>query len=132
MLREKPYVYAEHLLPHDAEVRELGSGLSRVETLRSLGVAPRVLRPDKLEDGINAVRNLLPRCWFDATKCMRGIEALRQYRREYDERLRAFSARPLHDWTSHAADAFRYLAMGLRPADESWTRPLPYQGRWIV
>jgi len=132
VLRDKPYVYGDHILPHDAEVRELGTGLSRVETLRSLGVNPRVLRADKLEDGINAVRNLLPRSWFDAVKCARGIEALRQYRREYDDRLKAFSARPLHDWTSHAADAFRYLAMGLRPAEESWSLPLRYETRWIV
>lgn len=115
LLKGKPYIYGDHILPHDAGISELGTGRTRVETLRSLGVAPRVLPRGSIEDGINAARLLLARCWFDAEKCARGIEALRQYRREFDERLKAFRARPLHDWTSHAADAFRYLAMGLRP-----------------
>lgn len=132
LLREKPYVYGDHILPHDAEVRELGSGRSRVETLRSLGIEPRVLPAARIEDGIDAVRNLLPRCWFDAGRCARGLEALRQYRREYDDRLKAFKARPLHDWSSNAADAFRYLAMGLRRDDPDWARPIKYEDRWIV
>lgn len=113
-LQARPYVYGDHLLPHDAQVRELGSGRSRIETLASLGIRARVGRALGIEDGINAARLLLPRCWFDAAKCARGIEALRDYRREYDERLGAFRARPLHDESSHAADAFRYLAVGLR------------------
>jgi hypothetical protein len=96
-------------------VTELGSGVSRFETLRNLGVTPRVLRPSKVEDGIEACRNLIPRCWFDAERCERGLSALRQYRAEYDEKQRMLRPRPLHDWTSHAADAFRYLATGLRP-----------------
>ncbi len=65
-------------------------------------------------DGINAARVLMPNVWFDKDKCSRGLEALRQYRREYDDKTRAFKERPLHDWTSHAADAFRYLAMAYR------------------
>ncbi|MGD9744308.1 MAG: hypothetical protein AB7V53_16820, partial [Dongiaceae bacterium] len=113
-LQARPYVYGDHLLPHDAQVRELGSGRSRIETLASLGVRAKVGRALGIEDGVNAARLLLPRCWFDAAKCARGIEALRDYRREYDERLGAFRARPVHDWSSHAADAFRYLAVGLR------------------
>jgi hypothetical protein len=110
-----PYVYDQHLLPPDVAVTELGSGVSRFETLRNLGVTPRVLRPSKVEDGIEACRNLIPRCWFDAERCERGLSALRQYRAEYDEKQRMLRPRPLHDWTSHAADAFRYLATGLRP-----------------
>ena len=121
-LGEMPYVYGQHILPHDAEVRELGSGVSRVETLRSLGIKAQVLRQAKLEDGIEAARNLLARCWFDTERCARGLEALRQYRHDYDDRLRAFRPRPVHDWTSHAADAFRYLATGLK-ADERPVRP---------
>ena len=128
----RPYVYGEHLLPHDAEVRELGTGKSRVETLASLGIRPRVLPAMRVEDGINAARNLLPQCWFDAARCAGGLEALRQYRREWDERLRAFRPRPLHDWTSHAADAFRYLAQGLRADDPGWARSLTYSNRGIV
>ena len=112
--RRKGYAYGEHMLPHDARVQELGSGKTRVETLTALGIRPRVLAQHRLEDGINAARLLLPRCWFDAEKCARGLEALRHYRCEWDERRQAFRERPLHDWSSHAADAFRYLAMGLR------------------
>ena len=112
-LQSKPYVYGDHILPHDAEVKELGTGKSRVETLASLGLRVRVARRLAVEDGINAARLLLARAWFDADKCKRGIEALRQYRKEFDEKLRAFKNRPLHDWTSHAADAFRYGALSL-------------------
>ena len=113
VLREKPYVYGDHLLPHDAGVQSLSTGRTRVETLASLGLAVQVLGRDRLEDGINAARNLLPRCWFDAKKCDRGLEALRNYRKEWDESLGVFKLRPVHDWASHGADAFRYLAVGL-------------------
>ena len=113
--RQRGWAFAEHLLPHDAQVRELGTGKSRVETLRGLGINPRVLPALPVDDGINAARLMLPRCWFDAARCRGGLESLRQYRREWDERRKTFSSRPLHDWTSHAADAFRYLAVGLRP-----------------
>lgn len=112
-LHSLPYVYGEHLLPHDVAVRELGTGTTRLETLRQLGLKARVLKALPLEDGIEAVRALLPRCWFDALKCARGLDALRLYRPAFDPRSSLFSARPLHDWTSHAADAFRYLATGL-------------------
>lgn len=124
VLKEKPYVYGDHILPHDAEVKELGTGRSRVETLASLGIKSRVLAAQSVEDGINAARLLIPRCWFDETKCARGLEALRQYRTEFDEKLKTFKNRPLHDWTSHAADAFRYLAMGIRKDQKP--KPIKY------
>lgn len=113
MLRDKPYLYADHLLPHDAAASELGTGTTRLETLMRLGIRGHVLPMTKVDDGINAVRMMLPRCWFDAEKCQKGIEALRLYQRQFDERSGDFRNRPLHDWTSHAADAFRYLAMGV-------------------
>lgn len=119
VLREKPYVYGEHLLPHDVEVTELGTGRSRYATLAALGLRGRVVARQPVEDGINAVRNLLPRCLFERTRTARGVEALRQYRRDWDESLGTFRARPRHDWASHAADAFRYLAMGLRVEQRS-------------
>jgi len=115
LLRERPYVYEDHLLPHDVEVSELGTGRSRYATLASLGLRGRVVPRLPVEDGINAVRNLLPRCRFDRGRTLRGLEGLRHYRREWDEHLGTFRARPRHDWASHAADAFRYLALGLRP-----------------
>lgn len=113
ILAEKNYVYAEHLLPHDAAASELGTGTTRLETLCKLGIRGRVLPAVRVDDGINAVRMLLPRCWFDELRCARGLDALRLYQREWDDRAQDFKARPRHDWTSHAADAFRYLAMGL-------------------
>lgn len=112
--KQRGWAFSEHLLPHDAEARELGSGKTRVETLKDLKIACRVLPAQSVDDGVNAVRMLLPRCWFDAAKCERGIEAMKQYRTEWDDKAKAFKSRPLHDWASHPADAFRYLAMGLK------------------
>jgi len=75
---------------------------------------------------------MLPRCWFDIDKTKTGLDALRNYRREYDEKRAVFYDRPLHDWSSHAADAFRYLAIGLREDGSDWNRPLNVNTRWIV
>jgi phage terminase large subunit len=117
------YQYAEHILPHDAMVADLSTGKSRVQVLGSLGISPRVLeREGNVDDGINTVRMMLPRCWFDAEKCAVGIEALKQYRCEFDEDRKVFKNRPLHDWTSDYADAFRYLARGL-PGFETPRKP---------
>ena len=119
-LNARPYVYAGHVVPHDAQARELGTGKSRLEVLASLGLKNLQVAPmHRLEDGINAVRLFLPKCWFDAEKCARGIDALKLYRAEVDERRADPSGtpllkpRPVHDWTSHAADSFRYLALTL-------------------
>lgn len=114
VLKEKQYVYDKHLAPHDIEVRELGTGKSRRETARTLGLNFTVVPIHEVMDGIDAVRNILGRCWFDQTKCERGIEALRSYRKEYDETRKTFKNSPEHDWSSHPADAFRILAMGMR------------------
>lgn len=132
VLRSKPYAYGDHLLPHDSEVRELGTGKSRVETLQGLGIQPTVVPMQEVPDGINAARLMLPRCWIDKTKCERGIDALKAYRREWDEDRKIFRDKPLHDWASHAADAFRYLALGLRPDDGGWGKPLTYNNKWVV
>jgi hypothetical protein len=131
VLRDKPYAYGDHLLPHDAEVKELGTGMSRVETLNSLGLRPTIVPRQSVEDGIQAVRNLLPKCWFDAENCKHGIEALKQYRAEFDEKLKTLRPRPLHDWASHCADAFRYLALGLKPPVD-YSKPLAYPKRRVV
>jgi hypothetical protein len=113
-LAAKPYAYAGHYLPHDAQAKELGTGRTRVETLQSLGLNKVTIVPaQSVEDGINAVRMMLPRCWFDKTKAKRGIDCLRNYQREFDDKTKAFRMKPLHNWASHGADAFRYLAMGM-------------------
>ena len=111
------YNYAEHWLPHDADHRDLTSGRTRLETLRALGLDCRVLPVARVEDGINAARMVLPRCYFDSTKCAEGLRALRHYRAEFDEKRKVLRPRPLHDWSSHYADAFRYLAQAYR---DSW------------
>jgi phage terminase large subunit len=110
----RPYVYAGHIVPHDAQAKELGTGKSRLEVLEGLGLRNLEFAPlHRVEDGINAVRVFIPKCWFEEKKCARGIDALKLYRAEYDDKLQALRPQPVHDWASHAADAFRYLAMTL-------------------
>lgn len=114
-LQKKGYIYAEHVLPHDAEVRELGTGKSRRDVALTLGLRPIRICPNlTLDDGIAAARLILPLCWFDAEKCKPGLNALRDYHKEYDEKRQEFKQKPFHDWSSHAADAFRYFAVGCR------------------
>lgn len=106
-LQNRPYVYSQHCAPHDIEVRELGTGKSRKETAESLGIVFVTSPLLPIMDGIDTVRSMLSRCWFDAEKCARGIEAMKQYRKDWDDKLKIFRDRPLHDWSSHGADAFR-------------------------
>jgi hypothetical protein len=108
MLRERPYTYAPLILPHDAQARELGTGKSRTEMLEGLGFKTRIAPRLGVEDGIEAVRRMLPRTWIDEDKCAVGLAAVRDYREKIDQKRRV-SLGPLHDWTSHAADALRYL-----------------------
>jgi phage terminase large subunit len=111
-LRSRKYSYAGHIVPHDAQAKELGTGKSRLEVLSSLGMNNITVAPmHRVEDGINAARVFIPKCWFDANKCARGIDALKLYRAEYDDKLQTLKPKPVHDWASHGADAFRYLAM---------------------
>lgn len=115
VLQDRGYRYDQHILPHDVRVRELGSGKSRYETLQSLGINPITIAPQlQVDDGIQAVRSMLPLCWFNAEKCDHLVEALRAYHREYDDQRMTWKGRPEHDWASHPADAFRYLAVGYR------------------
>lgn len=133
VLAERRYVYGDHYAPHDIKVKELGSGKSRLEIAASLGIKFRVVQDHKIDDGIHAVRMLLPRCWFDETRCKPGLEALQHYRKDYNQRLGEFKASPVHDWASHGADAFRYLAMGLQePRELEKPAPPSYkpQGGW--
>jgi hypothetical protein len=126
LLQTKPYFYEKHLLPHDAEAHELGSGRSRTETLHGLGLKPtRIVNRHNVADGINAVRMVLPRAWFDAERCAIGIRALRNYRREWNENAQTWRSTPVHDFASHGADSMRYMALGVRDsarplAEPSW------------
>lgn len=126
-LRERPYLYSRHVLPHDVEVRELGTGKSRKEMLDGLGLRNIVVAPKlPVDDGIQAARLLLSRFWWDAEKCKQGIEAMRQYRRDWDDKLKAFRSHPLHNWASHGADAFRTGATAAAPTS-GWSTPVKYK-----
>jgi phage terminase large subunit len=130
-LTERGWHKAEHIVPHDIQVRELGTGRSRLELLQEAGfsctVAPRL----GVDDGIQAVRRMLPDCWFNLPATKQGLECLRNYRREFDEKRSVFWNKPLHDWASHGSDAMRYLATGMNDVT-SWSKPLQTNTRWIV
>ena len=114
---KKPYHYMKHYLPHDARAKTLAAqGKSIIEQLGEfLGLSNLAIVPDlSVQDGIQAVRMTLPRCYFDEEKCLEGIEALRQYQREWDEDKKSFRSSPKHDWTSHGSDAMRMLAIAWR------------------
>lgn len=115
LLKEKGYVYDEHVLPHDGAVRELGTGKSRMETLQALckGTRVRVAPRQEVADGINAARLMLAKSWFDKDKCKNGITSLKNYERVWDAKNKVFQARPKHNWASHGADAFRTGAMAM-------------------
>jgi hypothetical protein len=122
VLQERGYLYGSHYGPHDIQVRELGTGKSRWEVAKGLGVTFTVVKQMEVADGINAARMTIPRMWFDKVKTATGLDALKQYREKIDEK-RQISMGPLHDWTSHAADAFRYLCVGHRDEREKPKRP---------
>lgn len=101
-------------VPHDAKVKEWGSGRTRVETMRDFGLNPMLCSNATKMDGINAARQTLARCVFHQRTEAQGISALEQYRREWDDDKKAFKASEVHDWSSHLADAFRYLSLSWR------------------
>lgn len=104
--------YGDHFAPHDIEVRELSSGKSRRDTALKMGISFRVVQQHKVSDGIEATRRLFSRFWFDEKRCKHGVECIAQYRYDYDEKRGVFRDSPLHDWSSHCADALRQLGMG--------------------
>jgi hypothetical protein len=139
VLSRKPYVYAPdyaHTAPHDIKVRELGTGKSRWEQAASLGIRFNICPNLSLEDGIEAARLQLKTCWFDAEKCKDGLKALENYRRVYNDDRQCFSAKPLHDWTSHFADGFRYASIMIDRTTEKdsadWNTPLNWPSVGIV
>jgi phage terminase large subunit len=115
----KPYHYTDHIGPHDLKHRDLSTGHSLYEVARNFNVFFRVAPKLAVKDGIAAVRSILPRSYFDAEKCARGIQALKEYRRQKDEANDDYLEQPVHDWASHAADAMRTYAMGRR-AKATW------------
>jgi len=113
VLESKPYIYGKHIAPHDIAVREFGTGMTRLEKARQLGIRFIVAPDISIVDGIEAVRTTLPKCWFDENNCKSLIKALENYRQEYDAKRKVYKNQPLHDIFSHFSDSFRYLAVSL-------------------
>ena len=120
-LNEWRYYYKEHWAPHDISVKEVGSGKTRLETARALGIHFRVVPDIGVDNGISAVRNLFPRLWFDRTNCDVGLRAVLNYSKEWDDRGNCWRNSPKKDWTNDHADSLRMLAVAWR--DEKPQRP---------
>ena len=132
VLTEKDYAYSNHIAPHDIMARELGTGKSRYEVAAELGLEFEVAPKLEVDHGIESVRNTLQYCWFDREKCKLGLDALRQYRKQWDEKNQVFKNKPLHDWCSHASDAFRYGCVS-EPLDTTeWDKPINIDTKYVV
>ena len=113
LINSKPYIYGRHFAPHDIAVKEWGSGMTRIEKAKQLGVKFVVAPNISVEDGIETVRSTLPKIWIDEQKCQPLLKALNNYRQEYDSKKKVYKPHPLHDFASHACDAMRYLCLSL-------------------
>lgn len=113
-LNKRKYSYSCHNFPHDISHKEFGYGRTRIEVARELLSSDKVRMIKKIsfQDGINAVRVVMPKVWFDAENCKIGIDALRNYKKKYNKTTDQYTDDPVHDYTSHGADAFRYFALG--------------------
>ncbi len=121
ILASKPYVYGTHIAPHDIRVKEWGSGITRFEKARQLGIKFTVADDISIPDGIEAARSLFSKLWIDENQCESLLSSLENYRQEYDHKKKVYKPRPLHDFSSHFADAFRYLAVSLPKTRDSLT-----------
>lgn len=133
LLNKREYIYGKHHFPHDAGSRSFATGKSTEDIARELGMRFDIgEKTGSVINDINAARGIFSRCWFDAERCKAGIEALKQYRKEYDEKKSCFKPNPLHDWTSHCADAFRYFAVGYKDKRAVAQRPITMNQHWQV
>ena len=119
ILENKPYLYGKHIGPHDIRVREWGSGITRFEKARQLGITFTLAPNYEIPDGIEACRSLFSKLWIDKEKCSDLLKSLENYRQEYDSKRKVYLPRPLHDWSSHYADSYRYLAVSLSRTRDS-------------
>lgn len=113
VLQQKGYIYGKHIGPHDIKVKEWGSGMTRIEKAKHLGINFTVAPDVSIYDGIESVRSCLSKVWIDEKNCAPFIKAMENYRQEYDIKKKVYKPQPLHDWSSHWADAMRYLAISL-------------------
>jgi phage terminase large subunit len=122
VIHNKPYVYGLHIAPHDIAVREWGSGMTRIEKAKELGIRFSTASQVEISDGIESVRSLFSKLWIDEKKCMSLIKALENYRQEFDAKKKIYKPHPLHDWSSHWADAMRYLSVSLPKTRDSLSK----------
>jgi len=113
-VKDKLYIYEQHYAPHDIQIREFTNGKSRLETALELGLRFMIAPKLSIEDGIDAVRAILPKCFFNEATTRRGLLTIKNYKKEFDNKNNTFKLQPKHDWASHGADAFRYLAVSYR------------------
>ena len=123
LVKNKEYIYKDHFAPHDIEVTDFSNGKTRREVAYQLGIRFKVVPKLPLEDGIHATTMTLPRCWIDVDHCKKLIDALRHYHRKYLDKNRMFRSKPVHDWSSHACDALRYMSIGLTEISNRQTAP---------
>ena len=114
VVKDKDYVYGDHYAPHDIEVTEFSTGKTRREVAYQLGIRFKILPKLNFEDGIHSLKMVLPKCWFNIETTKPLIDALRHYHRKYNEKMKMFHNKPVKDWSSHACDAARYMALGIR------------------
>lgn len=114
-VKSRPYKVGNVYLPHDAKAKSLQTGKSIVEQFLKNGIKPNIAPELSLQDGIEAARLILNKCWFHEEPTYEGVNHLRAYMREWDERTQTFKSKPKHDQHSHAADAFRYFALSAKP-----------------
>ena len=131
ILQSKGYTYRDHWLPHDAEHKNM-TGKSVKDIMQGMNLPVRITPKLSIADGINAARMLMNRCYFDQNRCAEGLQALRHYRYDVDPDTKLFSKTPLHDQNSHAADAWRYVAVALDEGADSWNQPITVKTSWIV
>ncbi len=138
VLESKPYSYGRHIAPHDIHVQEFGSGITRIEKARQLGINFVIAdkqdsngRPIRmtLMDGIEAVRSTFSKIWIDETNCKDFLKAIENYRQELDVKKNTYKSQPLHDWTSHYADAARYMCIGLSKIKDT-SNPVALEKRY--
>lgn len=113
-IQSRGYVVGTVWLPHDARAKSLATGRTIHEITMAAGFRTEIVPNISVEDGINALRTIFKDCWFDADKCSDGLQALRRYRYDVDPDTKQFSRKPLHDESSHYADAARYMAVAMR------------------
>jgi phage terminase large subunit len=110
-LKARPYIWGKHFAPHDVRSTDLGTGKTRLEIAQALQWPFQVVPEIGVDNGISAGKLMFPRLWVDEGKCQQFLDAVGQYRQEWDDKKGMFRDQPLHDWTSHPADMFRYAAV---------------------